>query len=161
MLDYSELVRQLGRRMIYFEADDGRICFVFDYLGNALAGCTDIPDRASDQVRATDEELGYMFQSLRALFPTLSSDQGQIVHVYSGIPLLTSHPSSPRLISRGRSAPATEPVPGRPFTLISLVGGTWTTFRGFAEEVADAVLGGLGRTRQLSTRNEAVGGRHG
>jgi glycerol-3-phosphate dehydrogenase len=51
-----------------------------------------------------------------------------------------------------------EPESGRPFPIISLVGGKWTTFRGFAEEVADTVLSRLQRSRSQSTRYLAVGG---
>lgn len=162
VLDHPELVRQLNGRMIYFEADDGRICLVFDYLGRALAGSTDIPDRDPDRVQATDEEVAYILQSLRGLFPALAVEPEQVVHVYSGIrPLPASDASNPGLISRDHSAPVAEAVPGRPFAVVSLVGGKWTTFRGFAEEVADAVLARLGRVRRLSTREEAIGGGHG
>ena len=162
VLDHPELVRQLNGRMVYFEADDGRICLVFDYLGKALAGSTDIPDRDPDRVQATDEEVDYILQSLRALFPTLAIGPDQIAHVYSGIrPLPASDASNPGLISRDHSAPVAEPAPGRPFAVLSLVGGKWTTFRGFAEEVADTILGRLGRARRLPTREEAIGGGHG
>ncbi len=51
-----------------------------------------------------------------------------------------------------------EPDSERPFPIIALVGGKWTTFRGFAEEVADKVLTRFGKTRQVSTRNLAIGG---
>lgn len=51
-----------------------------------------------------------------------------------------------------------EPDSDRPFAIISLVGGKWTTFRGFAEEVADKVLGRFGQARQVSTRNLPIGG---
>jgi glycerol-3-phosphate dehydrogenase len=148
--------------MIYFEADDGRICLVFDYLGRALAGSTDIPDRDPDGVRATDEEVDYILDSLRAVFPGLPIALGQVVHVYSGIrPLPASDAANPSLISRDHSAPVAEPGPGRPFAVVSLVGGKWTTFRGFAEEVADMVLAQLGKARRLSTREEAIGGGRG
>jgi len=42
--------------------------------------------------------------------------------------------------------------------VISLVGGKWTTFRGFAEEVADSVLARLGHDRRVSTRDLPIGG---
>ena len=47
LLKHDELVKSLAGRMIYFEADDGRICLVYDYLGLALVGSTDIPARRS------------------------------------------------------------------------------------------------------------------
>lgn len=80
----------------------------------------------------------------------------------SGIrPLPASEPTAPGLISRDHSAPVSEPAGDRPFPIISLVGGKWTTFRGFAEEVADAVLVRLGRVRTTSTRTLAIGGGRG
>ncbi len=60
--------------MIYFEADDGRICLVFDYLGRALVGSTDIPAANPDDVRCEDPEIDYFLASLRALLPGLTFD---------------------------------------------------------------------------------------
>ncbi|EMG52807.1 FAD dependent oxidoreductase, partial [Ochrobactrum sp. CDB2] len=73
-------------------------------------------------------------------------------------PLPASNASEPGLISRDHSAPVIEPDAGRPFAIISLVGGKWTTFRGFAEEVADTVLKRFGRERLKSTRTLTIGG---
>ncbi len=41
---------------------------------------------------------------------------------------------------------------------MSLVGGKWTTFRRFAEEVADKALSPLGRTHRTSTADLRTGG---
>jgi glycerol-3-phosphate dehydrogenase len=49
-------------------------------------------------------------------------------------------------------------LPGTQVSVLSLVGGKWTTFRGFAESVADDALGRLGRSRRISTRHEPIGG---
>lgn len=159
LLDHPELVRSLKGRMIYFEADDGRICLVFDYLGKALAGSTDIPASNPDSVRCEEAEIDYFLDSLRGLLPGLTFDRSQIVYAYSGIrPLPASDGTAPGLISRDHSAPVIEPTTDRPFPIVSLVGGKWTTFRGFAEEVADATLARLGRARKVSTRGLAIGG---
>jgi glycerol-3-phosphate dehydrogenase len=64
----------------------------------------------------------------------------------------------PGLISRDHSAPVVEPDQNRPFAVISLVGGKWTTFRGFAEEVANSVLERLQRSRKLTTQSMPIGG---
>jgi glycerol-3-phosphate dehydrogenase len=162
LLKHDELIRRLNGRMIYFEADDGRICLVFDYLGRALVGSTDIPARDPDNVRCEDDEIEYFLASLRSLLPGLEFDRSQIVYTYAGIrPLPASDASNPGLISRDHSAPLLEPRQGRPFPVISLVGGKWTTFRGFAEEVADTVLARFGITRRRSTRELPIGGGHG
>lgn len=159
LLDHPELIRALDGRMIYFEADDGRICLVFDYLGRALVGSTDIRAADPDTVRCEDDEIDYFLQSLRSLLPGLSFDRSQIVYAYSGIrPLPASDGTAPGLISRDHSAPAMEPDGARPWPIISLVGGKWTTFRGFAEEVADTVLARVGQARRVSTRELPIGG---
>ncbi|MBN8954622.1 MULTISPECIES: glycerol-3-phosphate dehydrogenase/oxidase [unclassified Rhizobium] len=159
LLDHPELVRSLNGHMIYFEADDGRICLVYGYLGQALVGSTDIPCDDPDNVRCEEPEIEYFLDSVRSLLPSLRFDRSQVTYSYSGIrPLPASDASSPGLISRDHSAPVFEPQAGRPFPIISLVGGKWTTFRGFAEEVADMVLTRLQRTRKTSTERLAIGG---
>ena len=159
LLDNDELVRLLKDRMIYFEADDGRICLVYPYLGRALVGSTDIPAADPDEVTCTSEEVDYLLESLRSLLPAVKVDRSQIVFAYSGIrPLPASDAVLPGLISRDHSAPIAEPEPGRPYPVISLVGGKWTTFRGFAEEVADTILARLGRQRRQSTQALPIGG---
>lgn len=159
LIDHPELVRSLNGHMIYFEADDGRICLVYGYLGLALVGSTDIPSKDPDNVNCEDPEIDYFLQSLRSLLPTLRFDHDQIVYTYSGIrPLPASDGTAPGLISRDHSAPVIEASGDRPFAIMSLVGGKWTTFRGFAEEVADSVLSRLGQPRRQSTRYLAIGG---
>lgn len=159
LLDHPELVRSLNGHMIYFEADDGRICLVYSYLGLALVGSTDIPCDDPDNVRCDEPEMEYFLDSLRSLLSGLRFEREQVVYSYSGIrPLPASDASSPGLISRDHSAPLMEPQPGRPFPIISLVGGKWTTFRGFAEEVADLALKRLQRVRKQSTQHLAIGG---
>ncbi|WP_267554568.1 glycerol-3-phosphate dehydrogenase/oxidase [Rhizobium rhizogenes] len=159
LLDHPELVRSLNGHMIYFEADDGRICLVYGYLGQALVGSTDIPCDDPDNVRCEEPEIEYFLDSVRSLLPGLRFEREQVTYSYSGIrPLPASDASSPGLISRDHSAPVVEAEAGRPFPVISLVGGKWTTFRGFAEEVADTVLKRLQRTRKTSTERLAIGG---
>lgn len=159
LLKHDELIAQLDGRMIYFEADDGRICLVFDHQGLALVGSTDIPADNPDSVHCEDDEIDYMLESLRKLLPGLSFDRSQIAYVYSGIrPLPASDASAPGLISRDHSAPVAEPDGERPFPILSLIGGKWTTFRGFAEEVADTILERMSNTRKNSTQELPIGG---
>ncbi|ANT52488.1 glycerol-3-phosphate dehydrogenase/oxidase [Mesorhizobium amorphae] len=159
LLKHDALVRSLAGRMLYFEADDGRICLVYDYLGKALVGSTDLPADNPDTVRCEPEEIDYLLESVRTLLPGMKFERDQIVYAYSGIrPLPSSDALVPGLISRDHSAPVAEPDPSRPFPIISLIGGKWTTFRGFAEEVADTVLDRLGSKRKASTQSMPIGG---
>ena len=44
------------------------------------------------------------------------------------------------------------------FPVYSLVGGKWTSFRAFSEQVTDKVLAFLGKVRQKDTSNLPIGG---
>lgn len=159
LLDHPALLQSLNSHMIYFEADDGRICLVYDYLGFAIVGSTDIPNDDPENVCCEEKETDYFLDSLRSLLPGLSFSRDQVVYSYSGIrPLPASDAKTPGLISRDHSAPVLEPDSARPFAIISLVGGKWTTFRGLAEEVADTILYRLQRHRVQSTKDAAIGG---
>lgn len=159
LLDHPELLRQLDGRMIYYEANDGRILLVFPFQGRALVGSTDIPADNPDDLSCTSEETEYFIRSLRELLPGLTFDRNQIVYAYAGIrPLPNSKGVAPGLISRDHSSPREAPAADRPFPVISLVGGKWTTFRAFSAEVADMVLAELGAARRCSTDEMPIGG---
>lgn len=159
LLDHPELLHQLNGRMLYFEADDGRILLVVPFQGRALVGSTDIPDNNPDAAFCTAAETDYFLHSLRDLLPGLAFDRDQIVYAYAGIrPLPNSAGVAPGLISRDHSVPRAPATPDRPFPILSLVGGKWTTFRAFAAEVSDMVLAELGQTRHQLTDDMAIGG---
>lgn len=159
LLDHPELLAALNGRMIYFEADDGRICLVFPYLDRALVGSTDIRADDPDEVACDDAEIAYFLDALRGLLPGLEFDESQIVYAYSGIrPLPASNAANPGLISRDHSAPEIAPEGARRWPIISLVGGKWTTFRGFAAEIADDLTTRLGVTRRRDTALLPIGG---
>lgn len=159
LLKHDELVKNLAGRMIYFEADDGRICLVFDYLGLAMVGSTDTAADDPDDVCCESEEIDYFLDSVRVLLPELQFEHDQVVYAYSGIrPLPASNALIPGLISRDHSAPIAEADNQHAFPIISLIGGKWTTFRGFAEEVADVILERFERARVVSTQSLPIGG---
>ena len=74
LVDHPELVKSLKGRMIYFEADDGRICLVYDYHGLAPVGSTVIPANNPDEAFAEDMEIDYLIESLSSLLPKLKFD---------------------------------------------------------------------------------------
>ena len=61
----------LGGHMFYFENADGRVCIVFPYLGQVLAGATDIRVDKATRVRCEDDERDYILDALRRLFPNV------------------------------------------------------------------------------------------
>ena len=162
LLNHPALLEQLDGRMLYFEADDGRILLVFPYQGRALVGSTDIPAEDPDTVHCTEQETSYFIDSLRTLLPGLNFDKEQIVYAYSGIrPLPYTDGVAPGLISRDHSAPLAAPTDTRAFSVISLVGGKWTTFRAFSEEVSNTVLDKLDKLRSCTTEELPIGGGRG
>lgn len=159
LIDHPDLIKSLDGKMIYFEADDGRICLVYEYHGLALIGSTDIKANNPDEVVCLDDEIEYFLNSMQSLLPGFKFARGQIVYSYSGIrPLPASNVEQAGLISRDHSAPIIEKNDQQPFAIISLIGGKWTTFRGFAEEVANLIFERLKKPRSQSTQNLAIGG---
>ncbi len=158
IVNHPELYAQLRGRMVYFGSKDGRICLVYPFMDRLLVGSTDIRISDPDQVRCEDDEVEYMLGTLRDIFPGMKLDASDIVFRYSGVrPLPYSDAANPGDVSRDH-AMHVDHLNGTQVPVLSLVGGKWTTFRGFAETVADETLKRLGRARRISTRDEAIGG---
>ena len=161
IVNHPELHAQLRGRMVYFGSKDGRICLVYPFMDRLLVGSTDIRISDPDQVRCEESEVDYMLGTLREIFPRLKLDASDIVFRYSGVrPLPYSDAANPGDVSRDH-AMHVDHLSGTEIPVLSLVGGKWTTFRGFAETVADDTLKRLGRGRTVSTRDEAIGGGRG
>ncbi|WP_027796732.1 glycerol-3-phosphate dehydrogenase/oxidase [Paraburkholderia acidipaludis] len=161
IVDQPELHAQLRGRMVYFGSKDGRICLVYPFMGKLLVGSTDLRVEDPDQVRCEDSEAEYMLGVLRTVFPGCALTASNIVFRYSGVrPLPWSEAADPGEVSRDHVVHV-DHLPETRIPVLSLVGGKWTTFRGFAESVADDTLRRLGRSRRVSTRAEAIGGGRG
>ena len=61
-------------------------------------------------------------------------------------------------ISRDHECAVLEPTGDVRFPVYSMIGGKWTTFRAFAEQVTDRLLERLGRDRRTGTEHLAIGG---
>jgi glycerol-3-phosphate dehydrogenase len=155
ILDNAELEAALDGHMVYFENSDGRVCIVFPFFGKVLAGSTDIRVKRAERVRCEPEEEAYILTSLALVFPEIGLGPEDVVYSYSGIrPLPKSDHDFTGRISRGHYTKRLEgPVPQ-----ICMIGGKWTTFRAFAAQTADEVLGELKRTRQADTLALPIGG---
>lgn len=154
----ERLFRALDGKMIYFGSADGRVNLLYPFLGNVLVGSTDIPVDHPDDAHCSDEEREYLRKVTQEVFPDIEITPDEIAMTYCGVrPLPRSKGVDPGLVSRDHSV-AMDFLPGTKTPVYSLIGGKWTTFRGFAEEVCDLVLKQLGRHRRTSTENRAIGG---
>jgi glycerol-3-phosphate dehydrogenase len=159
VIDHDGLRAALGGAMLYFEAPDGRTCIVFPFLGNVLLGTTDIRVDDADGVHCTEAEVDYLIDVLREVLPDVAIGRQHIRFRYSGVrPLPHVDAATPSLIPRTHSLVASEATPERPFPVLSMVSGKWTTFRAFGEQAADEVLRRLGRRRAIGTQARAIGG---
>ncbi|MBO9475235.1 glycerol-3-phosphate dehydrogenase/oxidase [Shimia sp. R10_1] len=158
ILDHPKLHAALKGSMVFFENDDGRICIVFPFHDKVLAGSTDIRVQKPGRVRCEPEETRYILGSLQNVFPNMQFDERDIVFSYSGIrPLPQSDQDFTGRISRGHDIRHLAARDGRPPQLC-MIGGKWTTFRAFAEQVCDEALGILGQSRKCDTLGLSIGG---
>jgi glycerol-3-phosphate dehydrogenase len=157
VLDHPALLAALKGRMVYFEANDGRVCIVYPFMGRVLAGSTDIPVVNPDKVQTDASEIEYLLKVLHEVFPRLNFSRDQIVYTFVGVrPLATIQSRNdvsgkPGKISRDHHVIVDGPVGSRTIPVVNLVGGKWTTFRALAEEAADAVLKLVHKQRSVST----------
>jgi len=159
MIDNEALLAATQGSMIYFENADGRICIFFPYFGKVMAGSTDIFEDNPDAAVCEPHEIDYIIESIRQVFPSIEISHTDIVFHFCGVrPLPTSAVSTTGQISRDHSTRQLDPNPLTPFPIYSMIGGKWTTFRGFAEQTGDMVLQALGVQRVQSTYDVAIGG---
>ncbi|MEI6290733.1 MAG: glycerol-3-phosphate dehydrogenase C-terminal domain-containing protein, partial [Chloroflexota bacterium] len=90
------------------------------------------------------------------VFPAVKVTRENIVFQFSGVrPLEYMHAKTTGQITRDHSI-MEDKIGDTP--VYSLVGGKWTSFRAFSEQVADKTLALLGKTRRANTRSLPIGG---
>lgn len=160
VLKNPDLAKEIDDRMIYFETDDHRACLIYRLDEDTLLlGTTDIRSDDPDDKCWTDEEIDYLFEVLKPILPGVAFSRDDIVFAYAGVrPLPRSDSASAGAISRGHTLKTFPADETRPWPLLTLVGGKWTTYRAFAEEVTDAALEILGKKRLKGTDTAPIGG---
>jgi glycerol-3-phosphate dehydrogenase len=160
VIRHDELRKTIGDHEFFFENKDGRIVLIFPLYDHIIIGTSDIPVENPDEVRCTEEEIAYFMEMVKRVFPSLELTPSNIVFQFSGVrPLPRSGAKSTGQISRDHSI---EVLSGDwtnlRFPVYSLVGGKWTSFRAFAEQVTDKALAYLDLPRQKDTRSLPIGG---
>lgn len=156
VVDSPELRRAMGDHEFFFENSDGRIVLMLAWYDKVLIGTSDLPIGAADEAVCTDEEIDYFIGLAGRIFPAHPVRREQIVFAFSGVrPLPPSDKKNLGQITRDHSVKEDRlgAVP-----VFSLVGGKWTTFRAFGEQVTDRLLALLGRGRRASTEALPIGG---
>ncbi|MBA8811947.1 glycerol-3-phosphate dehydrogenase [Frigoribacterium faeni] len=159
VVDNTELLEATKGREIFFENDDGRIVLIYPLKGRVLIGTTDIDADPSQPAVCTEEEVDYFFDLVKHVFPQIDVTREHIVYRYSGIrPLPRHEDTAPGFVSRDYRIVET-PIEGLPSsTVLSLVGGKWTTFRALSAHLSTEATNRLGVTRSVDTSGMAIGG---
>jgi len=163
VVDNPELREAIGENEFFFENADGRIVLIFPMQDRVLIGTSDIKIDHPDEAVCTDDEVDYFIGMIARVFPSIKVTREQVVFAFSGVrPLANSAAKTTGQYSRDHHI---EVLSGDwtnlQFPVYSLVGGKWTSFRAFAEEVADKSLEFLGIKRQKNTQALPVGGGRG
>ena len=161
VLDHPELRAAIGENEFFFENKDGRIVLIFPLFDRVIVGTSDIPVNHPDHVVCTEEEVDYFLGMIARVFPDIKVGLEHIVFRFSGVRPL-SHTGSAKTtgqITRDHHIQVVEGEwTGLGYPVYSLVGGKWTSFRAFAEQVTDKALGFLKKPRQKSTHEIPIGG---
>jgi glycerol-3-phosphate dehydrogenase len=161
VLDHPQLLAATGGRELFFENEDGRIVLIYPLKGRVLVGTTDLEHEMGDPIVCTEAEVDYFIELIGQVLPSMPVERSQIVYRFAGVRPLPGHGDvSPGFVSRDYRVESA-PLVGGDTTVLSLVGGKWTTFRASAEHLADLVLEALALPRRRSTRGVPIGGGRG
>jgi len=156
VLDHPELREAIGNNEFFFENKDGRIVLIFPFYDKVIVGTSDIPIQNPDEARCTPEEERYFIDLVSRVFPTIKVGPEHIIFRFSGVrPLEYMQAKTTGQITRDHSIK--EDKAGN-IPVLSLVGGKWTSYRAFGEQVADKVLAFLGKSRRADTLKMPIGG---
>lgn len=159
VVDHPALMTACRDEQIFYENPDGRVCIFFPVNGRVLVGSTDIRIDNPDNAVCDDREIDYMLESVRTVFPKLKLGREHVLSHFCGVrPLPASDDGFTGRISRDHSCRALPADETRPWPVYAMIGGKWTTFRAFAEQVTDQVLADLGRTRLATSGDRPIGG---
>ncbi len=156
VLDNPELRAAIGDHEFFFENKDGRIVLIFPLFDKVMIGTSDIPIDDPDSARCTEEEVDYFIEMVGRVFPKIKVSREQIVFRFSGVRPLAYTGSAKTTGQITRDHHIREDKLGE-IPILSLVGGKWTSFRAFSEQVTDRALAFLGQTRKADTKSLPIG----
>jgi glycerol-3-phosphate dehydrogenase len=155
VLDAPELRAAIGDHEFFFENKDGRIVLIFPLFDKVMIGTSDLPIEDPGSARCTEEEVDYFIEMIGRVFPGVQISRDQIVFRFSGVrPLAYTTVKMAGQITRDHHIQE-DKLEGLP--VYSLVGGKWTSFRVFSEQVTDRALAFLKLPRKTDTKSLPIG----
>jgi glycerol-3-phosphate dehydrogenase len=141
--------------LVLFSRVDGRLMFAIPRLGHTWIGTTDT-DYTGDprDAVALREEVDYVIESVRHVFPTLSVDD--VAYTTAGVRALVMQRGSASSVSRMHKVVDGE-LTGTP-GLVSILGGKITGYRSIARDATDLLCRHLGVTHRSDTADAPLPG---
>jgi len=128
---------------------------IFPLFDKVMIGTSDLPIEDPGSARCTEEEVDYFIKMIGRVFPGIQVSRDQIVFRFSGVrPLAYTKAKMAGQITRDHHIQE-DKLEGIP--VFSLVGGKWTSFRAFSEQVTDRALAFLNLPRKTDTRSLPIG----
>jgi glycerol-3-phosphate dehydrogenase len=154
------LLPRITDHAVYIAAkQDERMFFVIPWREFSLVGTTDTDFEGDlDRLAATREEVQYLLQETRRVFPSARVREDEIAYTYAGVrPLAFEEGKSASAVSRQHKV-----IPeGEAGTFLSITGTKLTCYRSLAEEAVDRVGRLLGRPVPCRTHALALDGSDG
>lgn len=153
---YSHRVSNYGVVMM---GVDGRQMFLMPHENGTIVGTTDDDYYGDlDNPRATEDEVKYILQAARRVFPPI--DRYRMSRTYVGIrPTVYEWGKNEDRLSREHEF--YDHAPDGAANLISVAGGKLAAYRQLSEEVADLVAKRVGNTRPCVTHKQPLPGGEG
>jgi glycerol-3-phosphate dehydrogenase len=128
VVDHPELHAATQGHEMFFQNADGRITLFFPLMDRVLIGTTDIRIDDPEEAVCSDDEIAYMLDMIKIVFPAIMVDRTHVVFTFSGVrPLPRSEAGTTGQISRDHSIKTVEAGNGVNFPILSLIGGKWST----------------------------------
>lgn len=156
IVDNPELKKAIGNQEFFFENKDGRIVLLLPFFDKVIIGTSDLPINDPDEAVCTREEELYFIDLVKRVFPEIPIFPEQIVFRFSGVrPLEYQQAKTTGQITRDHTIK--EDQLGE-MPVLSMVGGKWTSYRAFGEQVGSRSLELLGKLRISTTEEIKIGG---
>lgn len=150
------LKEAIGNREFFFENKDGRIVLLLPFFDKVIIGTSDLPISNPDEAKCSPEEETYFIDLVKRVFPEIPITPDQIVFRFSGVrPLEYQEAKTTGQITRDHSIKIDKV---NEIEIYSMVGGKWTSYRAFGEQIADKVMQRLEITRKANTSDVRIGG---
>jgi glycerol-3-phosphate dehydrogenase len=128
MVRNETLRHAMDGRAFSFDDGGGRMCVAYEAFGLVMLGTSDIRVDHADDATCSEDEIAYFLDKIRIVFPKIEVRRDEVKYAFVGVrPLPQATAGATVNISRDHSFKWHEPKPDRPFPILSLIGGKWTT----------------------------------